>query len=98
FPFLDGQAAAAANFPQYNGAGQTIAILDTGVDYNHPSLGGGLGNTVFDGYDFVDNDNDPIDPDGHGTGVAGIAVASQFTYKGAQYQGIATGAKVVALR
>lgn len=94
FPYLDGQVAALNNFPQYNGSGQTIAILDTGVDYNHPALSG----KMLDGYDFVDNDPDPIDPDGHGTGVAGIAVASQFSYGGAQYQGIAPGANIVALR
>ena len=62
------------------GKGQTICILDTGINYSHPDLGGCFGNgcRVIDGYDFVDNDNDPYDNHslGHGTHVAGIAAAS----------------------
>lgn len=57
-----------------------IAIVDDGVNYLHPDLGNGIGPTkkVFAGYDFTNNDSDPI-PDGssdnHGSGVAGIAAA-----------------------
>lgn len=60
------------------GKGVVVAILDTGIDYTHPDLGGafGLGHKVIGGYDFVDNDNDPIDEDGHGTAVAGIISAN----------------------
>lgn len=60
------------------GKGIVVAILDTGIDYTHPDLGGafGLGQKVIGGYDFVDNDNDPIDEDGHGTAVAGIISAN----------------------
>jgi subtilisin family serine protease len=46
----------------------TVAIIDTGVDYNHPDL---AANIASGGYDFVDNDNAPMDPNGHGTHVAG---------------------------
>jgi subtilisin family serine protease len=45
-----------------------VAVIDTGVDANHPDLGGNL----LPGYDFVDNDTDPDDLNGHGTHVAGI--------------------------
>jgi len=48
-----------------------VAVLDTGVDYNHPDLS----DNVLSGYDFVDDDNDPIDPEGHGSHVAGIIAA-----------------------
>src|SRR3712207_522669 len=87
-----GQNLGVANFPTITGAGQTIAIIDSGVDYNHPSLGGGLGSSykVVGGYDFVSNDADPMsDTNAHGTGAAGIAAADGFVYKGLRYQGIA---------
>jgi subtilisin family serine protease len=44
------------------------------VDYTHPFLGGCLGNgcKVVWGYDFINNDNDPIEDNGHWTYVAGI--------------------------
>lgn len=57
------------------GNGITVAVLDTGIDLNHPAFAGRL----VPGYDFVDNDADPseegspeIGPYGHGTHVAGI--------------------------
>ncbi len=53
-------------------SGPVIAVVDTGVDAAHPDLGG----RVLAGYDFVNNDNDPSDDNGHGTHVAGIAAAT----------------------
>src|SRR5881628_649832 len=82
FPKLIGQDVAAANHPSVTGAGTSIAIIDTGVDYNHPALGGGFGpgHKVVAGYDFVDNDTDPMDTDGHGTGVAGLAAGLPYLF------------------
>ena len=59
---------------QIRGEGVTVAILDTGIDYDLDSLGGGLGpdHKVVGGYDFVNRDDDPMDDNGHGTHVAGI--------------------------
>lgn len=56
------------------GTGETVAVVDTGIDYNHPDLGGGFGpgHKVVGGYDFFDGDADPMDDNGHGTHVAGI--------------------------
>jgi subtilisin family serine protease len=97
---LVGQDLAVSQFPSINGSGESIAVLDTGIDYNDPLLGGGFGphHKVVAGYDFVNNDGNPIDPDGHGTGVAGIIGADPFTLGKHSYQGIAPGANLIALR
>lgn len=90
----------AAQYPQITGTGQTIALIDTGIDYTHPDLGGGFGAgfKVIGGYDFHDNDTDPLDTDGHGTGVAGVIAASTFQVNGFTYRGLAPDANLVALR
>ncbi len=49
-----------------------LAIIDTGVDYDHPEF---AGRTVA-GFDFVNDDSDPADDNGHGTSCAGIAAAA----------------------
>jgi hypothetical protein len=64
------------------GKGVTIAFLDTGINYNHFDLR----DNFLGGYDFVNEDNDPMDDNGHGTHCAGIAVGtgkiSNYTIKG----------------
>ncbi len=66
------------------GKGIRIGIIDTGIDYNHEAFGGGFGNnfTVAGGYDFVNNDSDPMDDNGHGTHVAGIIGGHSSTISG----------------
>ncbi|KAM5356959.1 hypothetical protein ACJ41O_003605 [Fusarium nematophilum] len=62
----------------FRGQNVKIGIIDTGVDYNHPDLGGcfGPGCVISYGYDFVDDDEDPLDDcGGHGTHVVGIVSA-----------------------
>jgi thermitase len=49
-----------------------VAVIDTGIDYNHPDL---TANYNASGYDWVNNDADPLDDSGHGTHVAGIIAA-----------------------
>lgn len=75
------------------GAGYSVAVIDTGIDYTHASLGAGWGNRVVGGYDFVERDNDPNDLNGHGTHVAGIIASSDSTWRG-----IVPDANLVALR
>jgi len=77
----------------FDGTGIKIAVIDTGVDYNHPDLFGfGKDGKVIGGYDFVDNDNSPIDTNGHGTEVAGIIAAD------GQLHGVAPKSKILAYR
>jgi parallel beta-helix repeat protein len=66
-----------------NGEGVVVAVLDTGIDYNHKDLGGdfGPGYKVIGGYDFVNDDADPMDDNYHGTMVSGI-IAASGTVKG----------------
>jgi len=67
-----------ANDKSITGQGVTVAVIDTGIDYNHSDLGGcfGEGCKVVGGYDYLDGDADPMDVHGHGTHVAGIIAAN----------------------
>ncbi len=58
------------------GDGVKIAVIDTGVDYNHPEVSSNFENTK--GYDFVRNNDKPMDRNGHGTHVAGICAGSNY--------------------
>jgi len=53
------------------GTGVRVAVVDTGIDYLHPDL---MANYAG-GYDFVNNDTDPMDDHGHGTHVSGTIAA-----------------------
>ncbi|MBT4722176.1 S8 family serine peptidase, partial [Candidatus Falkowbacteria bacterium] len=93
------------------GEGVTIAIVDTGVYYNHPHLSpnikknqddkhGQLANSIDDdqngyindyvGWDFYNGDAYPIDDNGHGTHVAGLAAST--------YMGVAPRAKILPVK
>jgi thermitase len=69
----------------------TIAIIDTGVDLEHPDLQANL----LPGYDFVDDDDVPDDGNGHGTNVAGIAAAA---LNGIGVAGVAPTARILPVR
>jgi hypothetical protein len=87
-------ALSDSNNLPVDGRGMRVAIIDTGIDYTHPDLGGGFGPgyKVEGGYDFVNNDSNPMDDNGHGTHVAGI-VAANGTLKG-----VAPGADLLAYK
>lgn len=76
------------------GAGQTIAIIDSGTQLDHPDL------SVIAGHDYVDGDDAPdpgSDPyNAHGTGTAGIAAA--IGGNGIGVAGVAYDADVYAIR
>jgi subtilisin family serine protease len=93
----------------FTGKGVKIAVLDTGIDYSHPLLGGcfGPGCIVESGYDTVgvdviidddlelEGDDDPMDCQGHGTHVAGIISALPNSLG---FKGVAPDAKLAAYR
>lgn len=64
----------------FRGAGQVIAVIDTGIDYTHADLGAcavlGAACKVAGGYDFHNDDADPRDDNGHGSHVAAIAAGN----------------------
>lgn len=53
------------------GTGVKVAILDTGIDYDHPDLD----DNYAGGTDIINSDDDPMDDNGHGTHCAGIIAA-----------------------
>ncbi len=70
------------------GWGVVVAVIDTGIDFNHPLFAGRI---AYPGYDFVDDDMDPTDEAGgagygHGTFVSGLISMT------------ATGAKIMPIR
>jgi subtilisin family serine protease len=72
----------AAQQHGFTGSGYSVAVIDTGIHFQHPALGGGWGNRVIDGHDFVGSDLQPDDANGHGTHVAGIIGSSDATWRG----------------
>ena len=69
-----------------------VAVIDTGVDYQHEDLQ----DVVIKGKNFISNDNNPMDDQGHGTHVAGIAAA--VTDNGIGISGVSWGAKILAIK
>ncbi|NLG04202.1 MAG: S8 family serine peptidase, partial [Clostridia bacterium] len=75
-----------------DGSDILVAVIDTGVRYTHLDL---IDNCV-DGYDFVNEDSDPMDDQGHGTHVAGtIAGISSNEIGGC---GVAPNSKIMPLK
>lgn len=79
----------------FTGKGIVVSIIDTGIDYTHPDLGGSAvfpSAKVIGGYDCYNNDNDPMDDHYHGTHVAGIVAAN------GQLKGVAFEASLMAYK
>ncbi|MFN3649235.1 MAG: S8 family serine peptidase [Armatimonadota bacterium] len=81
------------------GAGVVVAVIDTGVDYNHPDLNDNIfrddtGKVI--GRDFINNDADPMDDEGHGTHCAGTIAAEGNN--GIGVTGVCQQAKIMPLK
>ena len=91
---FDANAQAAWDGTQaYGDAGTIVAIIDSGVDIDHPDL------RLVTGYDYGDNDSNPDDNSsqaGHGTCCAGVAASKVNNGIGAN--GIAAGCSVMPLK
>src|SRR5436190_23690894 len=74
------------------GAGAVVAVVDSGVQADHPDLAGHVGQ----GYDFVQRDAVAQDGDGHGTHVSGIIGAASGN--GIGVESVAPGATIMPVR
>ena len=78
-------------------AAAVVAVVDTGVNYNQEDLAANMWNgNAHHGWDFVDNDSDPMDLNGHGTHVAGIIGAAGND--GVGTSGVCWKASIMAVR
>ncbi len=75
------------------GSNISIAIIDTGVDYNHPDLV----DAYVGGYNFINENIPPLDDNGHGTHCASIALG-RGNASGSTYVGVAPSAKLYAYK
>ncbi len=91
-------SGATTAWPVIRGSANVIvAVIDSGVDYRHPDLKDNMWSRGGQfGYDFYDNDNDPLDEENHGTHVAGTIAA--MGNNGVGVVGVTWKAQIMAMR
>lgn len=99
---------------QSTGENVLVAIIDSGINYNHASLVSQINTNTAElhgqpgvdddnngyiddvyGYDFINNDSDPIDDNGHGSHVAGTVAGNHAKNN---FWGVAPKAKLLAVK
>lgn len=93
------KAGVEAAWAAVRGQGQVIAVIDSGVDLTHPDLVDRLARDAAGrlvGKDYIDGDRRPDDRNGHGTMVAGIALAT--AENGIGIAGVAPRARLMPIR
>lgn len=89
---------ADPRFTGLDGSGYAVVVLDSGVDTDHPFFGpdsddDGVADRIVYQWDYIDDDGDTSDIDGHGTHVTGIVGSEDSTYPG-----MAPGVDIISLR
>ena len=85
---------------------KVVAIVDTGVDYTHEDLKDKIWNNPYDeselkgkhGYDFANEDADPLDDNGHGSHCAGIIAAQSNNNVGISGTAKSDNIRIMALK
>lgn len=90
--------------PQSNLESVVVAVLDTGMDMNHPDLAGALASVVIDGagtvhgYDAVGDTPDYVPDDGHGHGTHVAGTIAAIANNAVNVAGVAAGVKILPVR
>ncbi len=91
------QLRANPRFANLLGQGESVVVLDTGIDDTHPFFGPlnsqGVADSIVYQHDFTTGSNVATDVDGHGTYVASIIASRDSTYPG-----IAPGVNLIILK
>ncbi len=94
-PWADKSLLPARAWPFSTGAGVLVAVIDSGVDYDHPQLA--RHGKVLDGFDFIRNKpRADFDCVSHGTAVASIIAADRVP--GIGFHGVAPDARILPIR
>lgn len=90
--------ALEANEYGYDGSGVIVAVLDSGINYKHNDIKDAMWTDEafpYHGWDFCNNDNDPMDDNGHGSHCAGIIAGNGNS---GIRTGVAPSTKIMAIK